>query len=87
MADRGYAVELSGAGRIGAEIIRSLGGIRLAFLIKCVDLVEFLNSLAHTSVETLAEDTTDKRVRVGNCPATPSQGVAEMHRRIEKQSG
>jgi len=64
MEDRGHDVELSGAGRIASELVRTLGGIRSISLIKSVALVEFVNSLSHTGIETEGSGG-DKRVRVG----------------------
>lgn len=65
MEDRAYEVELSGAGRIGVEFVRTIGGIRYISLIKSVALIDFMNSLSHTAVETAEEPINDKRVRVG----------------------
>jgi hypothetical protein len=65
MEDRGYEVELSGAGRIGSELVRTIGGIRSISLIKSVALIDFMNSLSHTGIETSEEPSGEKRVRVG----------------------
>lgn len=84
MHDRGYQAQLSGAGRIGTEMVRALGGIRSTYLIKCVDLIDFLNDLAHTGVESPNDDDRERRVRVGTA-ARPR--LIELFRRCSDGFG
>jgi hypothetical protein len=68
MHDRGYEIELSGAGRIAQELVRTLGGIRYVSLIKSFHLIDFINDLSHTAVESSDDGPSEKRVRVGTVP-------------------
>jgi hypothetical protein len=68
MHNRGCEVELSGAGRIAMEMARTLGGIRNVSHVKSFELIEFINGLAHTAVESSDDEPTESRVRVGTVP-------------------
>lgn len=63
--DRSVTIELSSAGRVAQQIIRSFGALRLTWWIANVGLIEYLNRLAHTDVETSLDIPSGSRAQRG----------------------
>jgi len=59
-ANHGFKVELSGAGRVATQLIRTIGGVWGAGVIACPDLLRLLDKMAHGSVEFPADDNGSK---------------------------